>query len=90
MPILRAARNILRYLSEKSKTMKPERLLYFCAVYGLSHAARNVLNGKYGEAAGKSLTIDTPLLVPKRKGRFILNVYCLCIPLIGVVEIHSL
>jgi len=55
MPILELARNILTYLAAKatkSSTCK-EDLLRFCVMYGLSGAATNVLEGKYGRKKRK-------------------------------------
>lgn len=67
MPILEVACNILRYLADKAETTDTKHLLYFCAVYGLSHSAGYVLDGKYGAVVPSSLTIDTPLPIPQKK-----------------------
>jgi len=76
LPILELARNILTYLAAQSaKSLNnTEDLLRFCCMYGLSGAAKNVLEGKYGQlrlslktpAGTRTLTVNTPLLSPRR------------------------
>jgi len=83
MPIFKLARNILQYLAtEANKLRNKSELFRFCATYGLSHAARNVLEGKYGPVE-KDLTINTALVIPPAKSD--LNFHCpLCLPFVGI------
>eukprot|EP00550_Attheya_septentrionalis_P007690 CAMPEP_0198281842 /NCGR_PEP_ID=MMETSP1449-20131203/1717_1 /TAXON_ID=420275 /ORGANISM="Attheya septentrionalis, Strain CCMP2084" /LENGTH=577 /DNA_ID=CAMNT_0043977795 /DNA_START=56 /DNA_END=1789 /DNA_ORIENTATION=- len=85
MPILELARNILQYLeTEANKLRHQSELLRFCATYGLSHAARNVLKGKYGEVE-KELTINTLLVIPcQPKISIFLSVRPICMPFVGI------
>jgi hypothetical protein len=112
VPILVVARNILQYLRNLSRTHTPKQMLYFCAVYGLSHAAGHVLEGKYDgvvvvedndndddddeddddedEDDDEQLTIDTPLINPKKRKKW--SVYNIrhpapYIPFLGVSAI---
>eukprot|EP00978_Attheya_sp_CCMP212_P039720 scaffold209129_cov39-Attheya_sp.AAC.1 len=85
MPILELARNILRYLAtEANQLLNTSELLRFCAMYGLSHAARNVLEGKYG-AVDEELTINTALVIPcQPKISVFLSVRPICMPFVGI------
>jgi len=64
IPILEAARNILRYLAEEAEKLDGSDLLKFCAVHGLSGAVENILEGKYDGHVPSGLDINTPLLFP--------------------------
>jgi len=57
LSVLELARNILHYLALQADTSSPNKLLQFCATYGLSGAMSNVLKGKYGRPIG-NLTMD--------------------------------
>ena len=117
LPIIVVARNILQYLRNLSRTHTPKQMLYFCAVYGLSHAAGHVLEGMYdGGVVGdeddedesedsdsvddeddeedydndEQLTIDTPLINPKKRkkwSRYIIRHPAPYIPFLGVSAI---
>ena len=86
LPILELARNILRYLKEEAeKANDTVELLRFCATYGLSRAIGNVLQGKYGPVPG-DLTVNTPLVIPKRKtepSRLFPHL-SICMPVFGI------
>ena len=92
IPVLDLAWNILTYLTtdviagpKTANSNTLENLLRFCVTYGLSNAAQNVLEGKYGNI--QTLTVNTPLWVPHTRQQCILFDWDYYLPVLAFAAI---